>query len=62
MDVHIEEVVAEVTAVDGDALLSPLVLGRIVRAVLAAVESVEDERRRRDDERTIGRSMRGDDW
>ena len=58
MNVHIEEVVASVTAVDSDAILAPAVLATIVKAVLAAQEQVEAQRRRRDAERSIGCSIR----
>lgn len=60
MDVHIEEVVARVTAVDGAALLSPALLGSIVRAVLAAQASANEQRVERDADRLIGTSLRGD--
>jgi len=41
MDVHIGEIVSTVRAVDGDALLAPQTLEKIVRAVLRAVEERE---------------------
>lgn len=58
MNVHIEEVVASVTAVDSDALLDPAVLARIVQAVMTALEQSEAQHRRRDAERSIGCSIR----
>jgi hypothetical protein len=41
MDVEIGEVIANVHAVDGSAMLSPDVMRRIVEAVLKAVEERE---------------------
>ena len=41
MDVHIGEIVSTVRTVDGDALLAPQTLEKIVRAVLRAVEERE---------------------
>ncbi|HKP51321.1 MAG TPA: hypothetical protein VJ183_01570 [Chloroflexia bacterium] len=38
MDVHVGEIVSSVRAVDGDALLSPQVMEKIVRAVMRAME------------------------
>jgi len=60
MDVHIEEVVASVTAVDGNALLSPALLGAIVRAVLAAQQAAAEQRAMRDADRQIDCPLRGD--
>jgi hypothetical protein len=49
-EVIIEEVVSTVRAVDGTSLLHPATLGRIVQAVLSAVDAKNDreERRKRD--------------
>jgi hypothetical protein len=58
VDVHIEEVVASVTAIDSEAMLSPAVLAAIVRAVLAARDEVDSRRARREAERSIGCSIR----
>ncbi len=50
MDVRIQNVTGNVTAVGGDALLSPAVLERIVTAVIAALEDQKmRERRARSD-------------
>ena len=45
MDIHIENAIGTVMAVDGDSLLSPQTLERIISAVLSAV----DERQLRKD-------------
>jgi hypothetical protein len=58
MNVHIEEVVASVTAVDSDAILAPAVLAAIVQAVLAARDEVDIRRGQREAERSIGSSIR----
>ena len=46
MDVRIQEIVSEVHAVDGDALLAPQTMSRIVDAVLRAIEAKESHGRR----------------
>jgi hypothetical protein len=46
MQVEINEVVSTVRAVDGDALLAPQTLSRIVSAVLKALQDVEAHRSR----------------
>ena len=46
MPVNIQEIVTTVRAVDGDALVSPQVLARIVEAVLEAVEARERHEKR----------------
>ncbi len=46
MQVEISEVVSTVRAVDGEALLSPQTLHRIVTAVLHALEDVSAHRQR----------------
>jgi hypothetical protein len=58
MDVHIEEVVASVTAVDSNSILKPAVLATIVEAVLAARDQIDDRRAQRETERAIGPSIR----
>jgi hypothetical protein len=45
MDIHIENAIGTVKAVDGDSLLSPQTLERIISAVLSAI----DERQLRKD-------------
>jgi hypothetical protein len=44
--VEINEVVSTVRAVDGDALLAPQTLTRIVTAVMKAMEEMESHRHR----------------
>jgi hypothetical protein len=52
MDVRIQNVTGTVTAVGGEALLSPAVMQRIVTAVMAALEEKQlRERRARSDTR-----------
>ena len=46
MQVEINQVVSTVRAVDGDALLAPQTLARIVSAVLQALDDVESHRQR----------------
>ena len=46
MQVEINEVVSTVRALDGDALLAPQTLTRIVNAVMKAMEEVESHRHR----------------
>jgi len=46
MQVEINEVVSTVRAMDGDALLTPQTLNRIVTAVLKALQDVEAHRAR----------------
>jgi hypothetical protein len=58
MDVHIEEVVASVTAVDSKSILAPPVLATIVQAVLAARDEIDARRSERATERAIGSSIR----
>ena len=53
MEVEIGHLKSTVRAVDGDALLSPPTLERIVRIVLQAVDDRESYRRRVRDEQRI---------
>jgi hypothetical protein len=46
VEVRIGEIVSSVHAVDGDALLAPQTLEKIVRAVLRAVDERESHARR----------------
>jgi hypothetical protein len=46
MEVNIQDVVATVHAVDGEALLAPRTLEKIVQAVLLAVHEREEHGRR----------------
>ena len=50
MQTRIREVVANTQVVDGDALLTPLVMARIVSAVMAAMKATQndDSARQRD--------------
>ena len=41
MEVHIADVVSTIRTVDGEALLAPATMERIVRAVLRAIEERE---------------------
>jgi hypothetical protein len=47
MDVIIEEVTSTIRTVDGEAVLHPNVLGRVIQAVIAAVEEKQMRHRRR---------------
>jgi len=53
MQIEIMEVVSTVRAFDGDALLTPQTLNRIVSAVLKAVQDVEAHRLRRNAETCV---------
>jgi hypothetical protein len=46
MDIHIQTAIGTVKAVDGDSLLSPQCLDRIVNAVLDAIEERQLRRER----------------
>lgn len=48
MEVIIQEVVGTVRAMDGTALLDSRTMGQIVRAVMAAMDSVREQDRRRE--------------
>lgn len=52
-DVEIGEIVARVRLVDGDSLLAPSTLARIVQAVLAAMNDRESHRERVRAERRV---------
>jgi hypothetical protein len=54
MDVIIEEVVSTIRTVDGEAVLHPSVLARVIQAVVAAVEEKHTRNRRRQDDARIG--------
>jgi hypothetical protein len=53
MDTHIGNVNSTIRAVDGDSLLSPAVMQRIIQAVLQAVEEQTARQRRIDAERRV---------
>lgn len=46
MEVHIADVVSTIRTVDGEALLAPATMERIVRAVLRAIEEREAHQER----------------
>ena len=58
MDIHINELVSNVRAVDGDVLLEPRTLEKIVDAVLQAVRDQEEHRARTRAERRIAGGVR----
>ena len=62
MEIHIEEIVSTVRAVDGEALLAPQTLERIVRAVLRAVEEREAHARRVRAERRVTAGVRAEQY
>ena len=47
MNVHVRDVVARMQVIDGDSLLTPQVLARIVAAVKQALEACDDDERSR---------------
>ena len=53
MEVEIGNVVSNVRAVDGDSLLTPKTLEKIVRTVLQAIDDQEKHRKRVSAERRI---------
>jgi len=59
MDVSIGEISSTVRAVDGDTLLSPPTLARIVQAVMQVVEDREQHRKRVNGERKVGPDTHG---
>jgi hypothetical protein len=62
MDVRIQNVTGTVTAVGGDALLSPAVLARVVSAVMAALEEKTlRERRARSDTKVSSEGCCGEE-
>lgn len=59
-EVHIRDVVAQTQVLDGDSLLTPAVLARIVAAVLAAQRTQQqDEQARRRDTQVGGGARAG---
>jgi hypothetical protein len=60
MEVEIGDLRSTVRAVDGDALLSPSTLERIVRIVLQAVDDRDSHRRRVRDEERISTGINHD--
>lgn len=57
MDVHIDEVVASVRAVDSQAIVSPAMLHRIVSAVLEELDRRQTDEALRRTERVVGRGI-----
>ena len=53
MDVIIEEVVSTIRAVDGESVLHPHVLARVIHAVVAAVDEKQARNRRRQEDTRI---------
>jgi hypothetical protein len=53
MAVRIDEMSTTIDAVDGDALLTPRTLERIVRAVLVALDNRQEQRDTLDTDRTL---------
>ena len=60
MEVNIEDVVSTVRTVDGDSLLTPETMRRIVTTVLMALEERESRARRVRAEQCIGGGVRED--
>jgi len=58
MEVNIDDVVSTVRTVDGDSLLAPNTLRRIVQAVLLAVEERELHARRVRSEQCVSGGLR----
>ncbi len=52
-DVNVDEFVSNVHAVDGDSVLSPKTMDKIVRTVLDAVQMKEQHRNRVQSERRV---------
>jgi hypothetical protein len=57
MEVHIDEVASTVRAVDGDALLAPHTLRKILHAVMQAIDEREQHRGRVRAETRISRGV-----
>jgi hypothetical protein len=53
-DVIVEQIVSTIRAVDGDAMLHPRTMARLVQAVLTAVDEKQASERRRKDDTRIG--------
>jgi len=58
VQVIIDEVVTTLRAVDGDALLAPQTLDKLVRAVLQAVNDQQDHAKRVDSELSLDGARR----
>lgn len=57
MEVHIDEVASTVRAVDGEALLAPATLRKILHAVMQAIDEREHHRGRVHAETRISRGV-----
>jgi len=53
MEVNIENLVSTVRAVDGDSLLAPKTMEKILRAVMEAINLREEHQRRANAERKV---------
>jgi hypothetical protein len=60
MEVNISEVVSTVRAVDGDSVLAPETLARIVRAVMQAMNERDEHRSRVHAEQRISGGVRAE--
>jgi hypothetical protein len=58
MEVHIGDIVSTVRAVDGDSLLTPQTLSKIVQVVLEAVREQEEHHKRVRAEQRISSGVR----
>lgn len=58
MEVHIGDIVSMVRAVDGDSLLTPQTLSKIVQVVLEAVREQEEHHKRVRAEQRISSGVR----
>jgi len=58
MEVHINDIVSTVHAVDGDALLAPQTLAKIVQAVLEVMREQEEHRMRVRSEKQVSNGVR----
>jgi hypothetical protein len=58
MEVHIGDIVSTVRAVDGDSLLTPQTLSKIVQVVLEAVREQEEHHKRVCAEQRISSGVR----
>lgn len=58
MEVHIDEIVSTVRAVDDESVLGPETLGAIIEAVMAALDERELHKERTDSERSVTGGVR----
>jgi hypothetical protein len=57
MNIHIGDVTGTVRAVDGDSLLAPQTMQRIVNAVLAAIDEAQRQKQRADADTRVTRGV-----